>query len=166
SDYAKIDNRWNDYSQVDAIVAIRGFGKENKYKNKPATKLFNAWLAGVPAILGYESAYRAEGMPNWNYLEVTSFNELIFALSQLKSSQTLRHYLVKNGQIKVHQFQPENITHRWRYFLTEVATPAFEDWCSKSRRVQNMILEARYYSWVMNRGMSKVHAHLFKSLKR
>ena len=156
SDYQQVDNRWNDYSQADAVVAVRRFGKENKYINKPPTKLFNAWLAGVPALLGCESAYRSEGTPNLNYLEVASLNELILALKQLKYNDKLRHRIVKNGRLNAPQVCPEPITQKWRYFLTEVAIPAFEEWCSKPRRVQNMILETRYLSWIINRGQSKM----------
>ncbi|KKD35621.1 MAG: hypothetical protein WAN66_04420 [Limnoraphis robusta] len=165
ADYEKIDNRWNDYSQVDAVVAIRSFGKGNQYTNKPATKLFNAWLAGVPAILGYESAYQTEGKPNLNYLEVTSMNELISALKKLKYDSNFRQNIVNNGQLQAPKIHPEQITKKWRYFLTEIAIPAFEDWCSKPRRVQNMILETRYLSWFIHRGQSKI-ASLALNFKR
>ncbi|EAW39299.1 hypothetical protein [Lyngbya sp. PCC 8106] len=166
TDYQTIDNRWNDYSQADAVVAIRSFGKNNKYVNKPATKLFNAWLAGVPAVLGNESAYRAEGIPNFNYLEVTSLNELIFALKQLKTNRNLREYIVKNSQFKLNQVNSNQITKKWRYFLTEIAIPAFDDWCSKPRRVQNMILETRYLSWIINRGQSKIVSFALDKLEK
>ncbi len=161
TDYQNINNHWNDYSQVDAVVAIRSFGKKNQYINKPATKLFNAWLAGVPAILGYESAYRTEGKPNLNYLEVTSLSKLIFTLKQLKSDFNFRDNLVKQGQNKINQISPEQTTKKWSYFLSEIATPAFEDWCSKPRRVQNMILKTRYLSWVISRGKSKIASFNF-----
>ncbi|ERT07383.1 hypothetical protein M595_2640 [Lyngbya aestuarii BL J] len=166
TDYQTIDPRWNDYSQADAVVAIRSFGKENKYINKPATKLFNAWLAGVPAVLGYESAYRAEGIPNFHYLEVTSLNELLFALKQLKSNQTIRKYLIRNAQSKLNQIHRDKITQNWRYFLEETATAAFYEWCSKPRQVQNMILESRYLSWMINRGQSKIASFALNTLKR
>ncbi|MGD1716907.1 hypothetical protein [Dapis sp. BLCC M172] len=156
TNYQKIDNRWNDYSQADAVVAIRSFGKQNKYINKPATKLYNAWLAGVPAILGYESAYRTEGKPNFNYLEVSSLKELLDSLKKLKSDINLRQTLVNNGQLQVEKINPAQTTKKWRYFLTEIAIPAFDDWCSKSSLVQNMILETRYLSWAIERGKSKI----------
>ncbi|WP_413164363.1 hypothetical protein ACL6C3_00605 [Capilliphycus salinus ALCB114379] len=166
TDYQSIDPRWNDYSQADAVVAIRSFGKENKYINKPATKLFNAWLAGVPAVLGYESAYRAEGIPNFNYLEVTSLNELLFALRQLKSNRTIRQYLIRNSQSKLNQIHWDKIIKKWRYFLEQIATVAFDEWCSKPRRVQNMILESRYLSWMINRGKSKILSSTFKKISQ
>ena len=38
---------------------------------KPPSKLFNSWLAGVPAVLGHESAYRAERRSDLDYIEVS-----------------------------------------------------------------------------------------------
>lgn len=156
TDYRQIDNRWNDYRQIDAIVAIRSFGKSKIYSNKPATKLYNSWLAGVPAILGYESAYWAEGKPNFNYLEVTSLDELILALQQLKESPKLRKTLIENGKIRAKEIHPDKITQKWRDFLEQVAIPAFEEWCSKPQWMQNLILETRYLSLLRNRVESKL----------
>ena len=129
NNYAQIDNRWHDYSQIDAIIAVRSFNKTETYVNKPATKLYNAWLAGVPAVLGVESAYRAVGKNNVNYLEVNSLSKLISTLKQLKSDLLLRQRLVKNGFCQSQGFLPEKITQKWSQFLQEIAVPAFYNWC-------------------------------------
>jgi hypothetical protein len=36
---------WNDYSDVDAVVAIRNFKNKDLFPNKPNSKLTNAWCA-------------------------------------------------------------------------------------------------------------------------
>ena len=41
---------WSDFSQVDLVVAIRP-PHPRLHSPKPATKLVNAWIAGVPAVL-------------------------------------------------------------------------------------------------------------------
>ena len=55
--------RWHDYRGVDAIIAVRPSAPNNKahmqVNMKPATKLYNAWLAGVPAILSPDGAFEA-----------------------------------------------------------------------------------------------------------
>jgi len=61
--------QWNNYHNTDVILAIRGFGTENAYGGKPASKLYNAWHAGIPVILGYETAFCAERKSNLDYLE-------------------------------------------------------------------------------------------------
>jgi len=48
---------WPDFREADLILAVRP-GDRRRATNKPASKLVNAWLAGVPALLGPEVAYR------------------------------------------------------------------------------------------------------------
>ena len=129
--HQSIDTDWNDYQQIDAIVAIRQFGlRRPGFRRKPATKLYNAWLAGVPAILGQESAYRAEGAVGVNYLEANSMVELLAGLDQLQQDAVFRQRLVKKGQLRAIQYTPEVITQRWQQFLNRVAIPAYHRWCS------------------------------------
>ena len=132
-DYRQLDSRWNDFSQIDAIVAVRSFDRQQRYLkqhylNKPATKLYNAWLASVPAVLGPEIAYRAEGQPNLNYLEVTSLSGVLAALRRLRDDRALRRSLVEQGQLSASAIRPCQITARWRRFLEQVAVPAYERW--------------------------------------
>ncbi|WP_041918483.1 hypothetical protein [Gloeocapsa sp. PCC 7428] len=133
-DFCQLDCRWNDYSNIDAIVAIRSFHSEQTYLYKPATKLYNAWLAGVPALLGAESAYRAIGQANMNYLEVSSYSELLATLIRLKSSAAARQRLVCNGALSALQFLPEQITENWCQFLLNVAIPAWQRRCQRNRQ--------------------------------
>jgi hypothetical protein len=156
NNYNQIDNRWNDYSNVDAIVAVRSFDHRQTYPNKPATKLYNAWMAGVPALLGAESAYQAEGEKNENYLEVTSINDLIVTLQQLKSDLALRQTLVKNGYSRVPDILPETIIQKWRAFFQEFAFPAFERWCETPRYLQQIILEKNYLICLGKRVQDKI----------
>ena len=51
----RIGGAWSDYSNVDAVCAVRRFLPRkacNAFDHKPPSKLLNAWIAGVPAILG------------------------------------------------------------------------------------------------------------------
>ncbi|HEY9761058.1 MAG TPA: hypothetical protein V6D07_00965, partial [Trichocoleus sp.] len=81
SQQVDLPSNWHDYQEVDVIVAVRSFQareiqRTRNYGNKPATKLYNAWLAGVPAILGSESAYRAERQSDLDFLEVNSLDDV------------------------------------------------------------------------------------------
>ncbi len=156
NDYQTLNPAWNDYRHIDAIVAIRRFGTDYSYPNKPATKLYNAWLAGVPAILGYESAYRTEGHPHQDYLEVTSFSELSFTLKQLKQDIKLRQKIVNQGDQQGQKFHPDQITQRWRNFIETVAIPAFETWYQTPRWLQQLILEKQALSGWIERGKAKL----------
>ena len=129
--HQSINTHWNDYRHIDAIVAVRQFNLSRPgYRSKPATKLYNSWLSGVPAILGCELAYRSEGSAGVNYLEVNSMAELLTGLDKLQQEVVFRKRLVKKGQLRAIHYTPEVITQRWQQFLNHVAIPAYQAWCS------------------------------------
>jgi len=123
-------NDWRDYGQIDAILAVRSFS-QNDYYDKPALKLFNAWHAGVPAILGAESAYQAERRSELDYIEVMSVDETLSALELLADNKHLREKIVNNGWMRAKETQPEVITSRWVEFFTEIAIPAYYRFISR-----------------------------------
>jgi len=123
--------RWNDYSDVDVILAVRSF-EQSDYTWKPATKLYNAWHAGVPAILGRESAYRAERKSELDYLEVASLTDVISALKRLCDERALRQAMVENGRLRAQETQPAQLVARWRNLITEEIIPEYKAWISSS----------------------------------
>ena len=157
---SQIDTRWNDYSQIDAIVSVRRFERGATYGNKPATKLYNAWLAGVPAVLGAESAYRTEGENGVNYLEVTSQNKLISALEKLKSDRTFRQNLVLNGSCRGQDYLPEKTTQKWIHFLEQTAIPAFFNWRESPSYLRIATIERNKLTYRIERAKSKLKSLL------
>lgn len=117
--------RWHDYSDVDAVIAIRDFAGRT-HPHKPATKLYNAWLAGVPLVGGNDSAYRSDGRPGTDYLTVRSPQAALAALQRLRRDFAMRTRLVHEGSSSVRRFTPEAITNRWRQ-LVEVELPSRAD---------------------------------------
>ncbi len=90
-------SKWYDYSDCDVVLAIRSFNNESTHSDKPASKLVNAWLAGVPAILGGESAYRFEGTPGEDYLEALTIDDVKEHLLNLKTDAVLATSIVKRS---------------------------------------------------------------------
>ncbi len=127
--YFQVKNKeeWHDYSDVDAVVAIRDFSNK-PYNNKPATKLYNAWLAGVPFIGGADSAYASEGSPEKDYLIATSTEELLQQLHRLKKDQELRTRLVKLGGESVQDFTIEKTLERWKKLIQEILPERALEW--------------------------------------
>jgi len=142
-------NRWHDYSEKDAIVAVRSFDG-NTFDSKPPSKLINAWLADVPAILGCETAYSKERRSELDYLEVASVEETINALCRLRDDRNLRQAMVENGRIRGKEMGNPSIVSRWRYFLTEVATPAYYRWYKAGKWYQQTFLLYRYLNLKVN----------------
>lgn len=136
-------DEWHNYGDIDVILAIRSFGYDNSWNGKPASKLYSAWHAGVPAILGYESAFRYERKNDLDYLEATSLQEVIASLTQLQNSKHLRQDIVKNGCLRAQETSSDKMVARWQEFLTNVAVPAYCKWCSMSAVQQQLFFEAR-----------------------
>jgi hypothetical protein len=136
-------DQWHDYSDTDVVLAIREFGRENYWRGKPASKLYSAWHAGVPAILGYESAFQAERKSDLDYLEATSLKEVIMSLKQLQDNLELRHAIIENGRIRAKETQPDVMVERWKEFLIDVAIPAYRNWCLMPRWQQQLFFNTR-----------------------
>jgi len=109
---------WHDYSDVDCVIAIRDFSQE-PHLNKPGTKLYNAWLAGVPFIGGSDSAYRADGHPGKDYLVATSLEEAFQHLQRLKEDEAFRMKLVNAGKKSSTHFTQQAILERWKKLVLE-----------------------------------------------
>jgi hypothetical protein len=142
--------RWHDFSYVDAILAVRCFEKEYTSKLKPASKMYNSWLAGVPAILGWERAFQAERKSDLDYLEVTSVNEAIEALTRLRDDRELRDRMVENGKVRSSENTVEKLVERWQTFIIDVAVPAYHRWCEQSSWTQQVYLARRYLDFKEN----------------
>jgi hypothetical protein len=134
---------WHDYSDVDVILAIRSFDRQNLWRGKPASKLYSAWHAGVPAILSYESAFRAERHSNLDYLEATSLAEVISALEQLQANPDLRRAMVENGRLRARETSTDNMVARWQDFLTKRAVSAYHRWRSMPSWQQQLFFDTR-----------------------
>ena len=111
---------WHDYHDVDAVVAVRGFGKANQ-PHKPATKLYNAWLAGVPFIGGNDSAYRAEATPGTDYLVAGSPDEVIDLVLKMRSSPEWRAKIVASGLDRSEALGSRELARRWVTLLESMA---------------------------------------------
>lgn len=134
-EYTTLDTRWNSYDAVDVVVAVRSFDattlhQTEYYRHKPATKLYNAWLAGVPAILGPETAYRAERQHGLDYIEARTLSEVIQALKQLQAQPALRQAMVRQGHQRSRAVTPEALTERWLHLIQHHLYDVYEHWCS------------------------------------
>jgi hypothetical protein len=139
------NERVNDYSDIDVVLAVRTFDRQDHIE-KPATKLFNAWHAGVPAIVGGDSAFQAERKSELDYIQVNSLAETIAALKRLRNDRELRQAMIENGRVRARETQVANLVNQWRDFITDVAVPAYDRWCAASRWTQQAILMRAYLS--------------------
>lgn len=113
---------WNDFRDVDALLAIRPEAL-GLIRNKPAWKLFNAWIAGVPAILGPESGYRELRESELDFIEAKNVDEAIAAVARLCDEPGLFAAMVENGRRRGAGFSTEATVARWRNLIDEVLLP-------------------------------------------
>jgi hypothetical protein len=126
--------RWHDASDADVIVGVRSF-LEHDAKNpvydvdaKPPSKLINAWLAGAPAVLGVESAFRGVREHDLDYIEVATPDELMAALERLRADPALYRAMVAHGHKRAAAFSPAAVTGAWIRMLTVDVREHLESW--------------------------------------
>lgn len=124
-------SRNTDFSDIDAVIGVRSFQRTG-YVRKPASKLINAWIAGVPSILGREIAFREQRLSGVDYLEAASFARACDAVDQLAASPDLRRAMVENGQRRAAAFTVPRIISRWRHVLFDLAQTAAARWSGSS----------------------------------
>lgn len=118
SDQLYKQHRWNDYTAIDVVVALRSATAWNA-RSKPAAKLQNAWAAGVPAILSPESQYRQLRRSSLDYIEARGAADVLTALDRLRAEPDLYHAMVRNGLERGREFHADRIVRRWIEVLWE-----------------------------------------------
>lgn len=141
--------QWNNYREVDVVVAVRSFGFNWDHTWKPATKLYNAWHAGVPAILGCESAYQSERKSSLDYLEANSLKDLISKLEYLRNHPERRNAMIENGRVRAQETLQKNLVMQWRKFLTQIAVPKYIFWTELSSVARERYLQDLYWMFKM-----------------
>ena len=136
-------NKWNDYSNIDVIVAVRSFDRCT-YPNKPASKLINSWHGAVPAILAPEYAFIAERKSDLDFLIVNSIDETIEAVKQLKNNPELYLSMIDNGRQRAQEFTEQTITESWLNFFYNYVFPQYEKWLNMSDFQRRTLFVKRY----------------------
>jgi hypothetical protein len=122
----------HDYRDVDAVVAVRNL-TIGDYRAKPASKLVNCWLAGVPAILGPEPAFRELRQGPLDYLEVRTPDDALAALDRLRSDPGLYTAMVENGRKRALQHTQTATLAAWIEAIDGPVQQSFERWQATSR---------------------------------
>ena len=142
--------RWHDYSDVDLVLAIRDFSRA-RHLHKPATKLYNAWLACAPLIGGGDSAYAAEARAGSDYLSAHSVEECIRLVKQLRDNPALRDSIVKSGQKKSASRSRDAVRKLWRDFCSVELPQRVQQWEGKSRLGKSLFWPTQESLFFMDR---------------
>ncbi|MCB1010000.1 MAG: hypothetical protein KDB94_14045 [Acidobacteria bacterium] len=113
---------WADYRAVDLLVAVRPPERKFRYA-KPASKLVNCWLAGVPALLGVEYAARELRRDPLDYLEVPDAEAARAAIERLLGDPGEYRARIEHGRVRGRELAPDSIADRWQALLFETLPP-------------------------------------------
>lgn len=118
---------WHNYSDLDLCLAVRRPSRV-WIRNKPATKLFHAWITGCPALLGREPAYRYWGEPGEDYFEVANPVEALEMVRMLQRDPALYRRIRERGQAKASDHDEDAVTRQWIGAISGPVWAAFSRW--------------------------------------
>lgn len=133
---------WHDYTDVDAVLAVRAI-HPTELSTKPASKLVNAWAAGVPALLGPEPAFRELRQDALDYVEVASPDDAVAAVRRLKERPGDYRAMVEHGTARAADFTNQRIAERWHAFLSGPGERAYREWLGRDPRRREAEFVAR-----------------------
>ncbi len=110
-----IQTRFHDYREVDLVLAVR----PGETRNKPASKLVNAWQAGIPALLSPDYPFEELRQSPLDYLAVRDLAEAEAAVLRLKREAGLYRAMIENGRRRGGQFSVDTIAQSWAKLLYE-----------------------------------------------
>jgi hypothetical protein len=122
---------WHDYHDVDLVLAHRDEAP-TMLREKPASKLINAWLAGVPALLAPEPAFNALRESALDYRVIETAGDVMRQVAQLKATPATYRAMVANGSRRAREFGSEALTVRWLEFLVGEVLPDYLRWRDES----------------------------------
>ncbi len=123
---------WHDYENADLVLAVRDLTEKDALA-KPASKLVNAWRAGVPALLGPEPAFRQLRQSSLDYIEVRTPQDALDAIRKLQQDPNLYQQMVTNGIERAEAFTVDRIAQRWREVLAGPVAQSYTHWCQRTQ---------------------------------
>lgn len=142
--------QWHDFADVDFAIAIRDFSSA-RHLSKPATKLYNAWLAGVPLIGGSDSAFSAEGTPGVDHLIAGSPAELLQQIRDLKKNPAAWQGIADAGKARSTARSRDAVRKIWQNLCNSEMPSRFEAWKKKRPLEQAAFWQAKRGMYFLDR---------------
>jgi len=125
--HAPAAGEWHRLDKFDACIAIRSFDNR-QHNSKPASKLLNAWHAGVPLIAGNDSAFTQIGTPGDDYLIANSMAEALDCLERLDRDVALRNRIIERGKARAAALSNDAIATLWIETIDGPIRSRFAEW--------------------------------------
>lgn len=121
--FESIAKGWGDYRGTDLVLAVRD-DSPAMLATKPATKIYNAWLAGVPVLATAEPAYLEVRRSPLDFVEIASPEDVLAAIDRLRASPGLYQSMIANGREHAREYDIEAIRARWLGLFDREILPA------------------------------------------
>jgi len=132
------DSGWEDYRNLDAILSVRPESPA-MLESKPASKLTNAWLAGVPALVGVEPAFEALRRSELDFMRIGSAGDAIACIERLKNDPARYLAMIRNGRERSREFTRQAIAERWLGVIDELGSQSRRSEASWSHYARSLI---------------------------
>jgi len=146
------NTRWHDFADVDAVLAVRDFSRA-LHLNKPATKLYNAWLAGTPLIGGRDSAFSAEGRDEEDYLVARSAADCVSHVCRLKNDPALRKSIVDAGNARATTRSRDAVRNLWQEFCSSGLPARMDAWKKKPPLQQSVFRQLKRGMYFLDKNL-------------
>jgi hypothetical protein len=128
------EQRWHDFSDVDVALCVRAPTRDGLLLNKPATRLVNAWCAGVIPLVSPEPAYLELLNDGVDGLVVRSADDVLAVLDRLARDGSLAARMFQASRERGAAFTAEEILEQWHELLLEVSGPPLSRRSAQLRR--------------------------------
>ena len=122
----------DDYYSADVVLAARAITTYCA-SFKPASKLINAWMAGVPALLGPEPAFEELRKSDLDFIVVRSADDAVRELRRLQENPDLYHAMVENGLHRSKHYSEDVILDAWIQILNGPIASFARNWYRRPR---------------------------------
>jgi hypothetical protein len=123
--------------------------------HKPVSKLTNAWLAEVPALLNDEPAYLKLRTDPLDYISIDSAQDVFSAVRWLRSTPGMYWAMVERGRKRGVEYTVDALRARWMNLFLDVVIPRDPEirrrktwseqvWRLGSQKIQSRVFKRRY----------------------
>ncbi len=110
----ELNNRWRDFSDVDVVLCAQDESTLEDDRRKPATKLINAWRAGVIPICGPYTAYEEIGNSGETMLVCDgTARGYLGALAVLRREPEVAARIRSHLPDQARRYAPDNVARLW-----------------------------------------------------
>lgn len=121
---------WRSYHDVDLVLACRD-DTPTLLAHKPASKLVNAWLAGVPALLSPEPAFLHLRQQEDDFCIVRGPEDVLAAVAALQADPARYQRMIQRGTKRGAQWDRPQVIAAWMRLLTGRARREYELWLAE-----------------------------------